>query len=328
MGVGTFYSKQHNMIIDYPDEYYEDEYYEDEMAIVFPKEKEGKYEILHKDFEEYESRIEQNLTVKKELRASSHLFAADIEVGVYADNYHSALMAVTDSELLNDYVWDTAGNMEEEDINELIFEIYPEVAEFLSEINDNKENISFAFNDEKDMENFIKNYEEMIEQIRNFIVNETAEYKNSEKTKEMIEFLSKYSSSIKQLKKEIEVTNLPDNELFENISKDKNFAFLFETSELYDRMYKLIKSDLDLLVENVDKEIIDYFNKLIVINDFGLFKIRTSSYTSETATYYNTEEDMKKVLSEIPEEDRRRFEKKLIAYKKQWEKISITPPKN
>ena len=159
-----------------------------------PKEKERKYEILHKDFEEYESRIEQNLTVKKELRASSHLFAADIEVGVYADNYHSALMAVTDSELLNDYVWDTAGNMEEEDINELIFEIYPEVAEFLSEINDNKENISFAFNDEKDMENFIKNYEEMIEQIRNFIVNETAEYKNSEKTKEMIEFLSKYSS--------------------------------------------------------------------------------------------------------------------------------------
>ena len=114
----------------------------------------------------------------------------------------------------------------------------------------------------------------------------------------------------------------------DQVPKDKNFAFLFETSELYDRMYKLIKSDLDLLVENVDKEIIDYFNKLIVINDFGLFKIRTSSYTSETATYYNTEEDMKKVLSEIPEEDRRRFEKKLIAYKKQWEKISITPPKN
>jgi hypothetical protein len=284
----------------------------------------GKNVDLVKDT--YAGSVESDMTVYSELRAESELFASHIEVGTYDDNYHSAVMATSASEALNEYINDKDGDFSEEFMLDLLYELDDEVGKFMIEIKDETADLDFYSEKSvhQDINDYTKTYAELIEQIKNFIVNENPNFKKLPEVLKMINKLNDYTKALNLLKSKISSTTEEElNTLFETIQTNPELQILSTTEGLYDTMYKLLKTDIDRLETNVNNEIFEYFNKMIAYNEFGKFRVRTSSYTSEIAQYFNTEEDMKKVLSELPKEVQSVFKRDVATYKKKWERVAM-----
>jgi len=288
----------------------------------------GKKVDLVKDT--YAGSVESDITVYAELRAESELFASHIEVGTYDDNYHSAVMATSASETLNEYINDKDGDFSEDFMLDLLYELDDEVGKFMIEIKDETADLDFYSKKSvhQDINDYAKTYAEVIEQIKNFIVNENPNFKKLPEVLEMINKLNDYTKALNLLKSKISTTEEEKlNTLFETIQTNPELEILSTTEGLYDTMYKLLKTDIDRLEVNVNNEIFEYFNKMIAYNEFGKFRVRTSSYTSEIAQYFNTEEDMKKALAELPIEVQSAFKMDVATYKKKWERVAVSNKK-
>jgi len=278
--------------------------------------------------ETYTGTVDNDVTVYSELRAESKLFVTDIEVGVYGDNYHSAIMATPNSNMMQELVADTQGDHSEEFLMDLIYELDDEVGKFLYEISDSTMNVTYYSYENRDIVEFIKNYEDMIEQIRNFILTNNDDFKKSPDTLIVINLLNDYSKALNTLKSKQSSTVEEDQPgLFDIIKKSEGLKILDDKNGLFDATLKLIKKDLDILENDVQSTITEYFNQLIITNPAESFRIRTSSYTSEAAYYYNREEDMKSALKGFPEEIQKTFNKNYKIYQEKWNKVALNNKK-
>jgi len=260
------------------------------------------------------SSVVDNAVVIKNIEVIGGLFVTEIEIDFYGDNYHNAIIGTTVCEQLNEYIAD--GTDDNDFIMELVGELDSEIYNTLDNISDYINDIEIAY-EKENLDDFLNSYEKVFELIKDMI-KDISGYKETKQAQDFLNILANYEIQFKNIQK----INLNEKEFFRKIVEEP-FNKLTEYNILFNKILKMIKTDLNNLISVVDYKINVAFNKLIATNPIGLFRARTSNDTSETIKFYNSEEDMKKALEYLDESTRKYYLNNLKKYENKYKNNTL-----
>jgi len=316
MGAGHSYSDKDYLLIDDTD--IQEDFYEEEIERIFDVGETHNFEIPVEPGVE-----EQDVSVYLYKRIDFHTIFDNIDllVGLKSDNYNTILV----SQIHEDFVDFDIKNSDTTDI------LY-----FLEQFGDGEfVGMYDSLNDELDNLNYYQdnNAIEYIEDIKNSIkeilkqTNLLSDFANTYLQTE----LKENNNILKIISKQVE--NL------ENISEDKLFNFLKSITanmdSLFEQLKKIIENEYEKVINKSNELTNTILTEIIISNPKGMLRHSTSAWTSETARYYGTTQDIEKFIKEekeignIPEYRQEKFNEieKDIAYDKKQQEAAIEKKK-